>query len=154
MAEIRDSVELKPSDTLKELFTYDKTLANLNSFVDAHPQRVQEAEAMRKIVDLVPDFNNYQRLLANTCQPPLLAHMDMWSGNILWRKTTDREYQPIAIIDWQVCEVGTPINDLVRWIPSAVSVEELLTNRNKYLRDYYSVLLEKADGCKLPWETF
>ncbi len=45
----------------------------------------------------------------------MLAHGDVWLNNLIWRKTDEKhtdDSELLAIIDWQLCHAGSPVEDL------------------------------------------
>jgi aminoglycoside phosphotransferase (APT) family kinase protein len=46
---------------------------------------------------------------------PVLAHGDVWLNNLIWRQTNEKHIgnaELLAIIDWQLCHAGSPVEDL------------------------------------------
>ena len=47
-----------------------------------------------------------------------------------------------AIIDWQLCGVGDPITDLVRWMTQSISIEDRRETEQDLLKLYHQRLVE------------
>uniref|UniRef100_A0A0N4VKT1 CHK domain-containing protein n=1 Tax=Enterobius vermicularis TaxID=51028 RepID=A0A0N4VKT1_ENTVE len=79
--------------------------------------------------------------------PPVLAHGDLWSANILWHNV-EGERKIRFIVDWQLVHRGCIAEDILRYIFCATSV----TDRRQHfdhLFQYYYEELEKSFGARL-----
>ncbi|CAJ0949254.1 unnamed protein product, partial [Mesorhabditis belari] len=83
----------------------------------------------------------------------MLCQGDIWSPNILWKTDEYGEFHVGGLVDWQVTQVGSPLEDLVFLFHSTLSVKEYSTNLNDYIQFYFEQLKAERDSMDLPWES-
>ncbi|CAJ0567809.1 unnamed protein product, partial [Mesorhabditis spiculigera] len=98
------------------------------------------------------NMKNIYPELAPDCAYCVLCHGDLWTPNILWN-TTDGDFRLAVILDWQLANTGSPTEDLVYFLHSALSATEYPEKIKYYLSHYYNKLAAAIKG-PMPWEDF
>ncbi len=105
----------------------------------------QEVEETGKF-DAYPELKRLMPLLPALFKfdpaPPYpfsLTHGDLRSDNIIKPSEQGGRF---AVIDWQLCGMGDPINDIVYWMVMSLSVEERRATQDELLKLYHSRLVE------------
>ncbi|CAJ0581538.1 unnamed protein product, partial [Mesorhabditis spiculigera] len=117
------------------------------------PEKSGEITVLRSQTKYFDDINTYFARLRATAKFPILVHGDLWPGNILWAKNNG-EYSVQAIVDWQLTHHGSPLEDLARFLPTALSGEDYRMSRDVYLRQNYDLISEKLQTTEMPWDSF
>jgi len=87
--------------------------------------------------------------------PTIFVHGDLWTNNILWRKSEDGKEldEPAALIDWQIAFTGNPMYDIARLVVMCCEVDvrrELDTYILQFYLDELSRLLQEEGAGKKP----
>ncbi|CAJ0930494.1 unnamed protein product, partial [Mesorhabditis belari] len=132
---------------------YDPNLEErLRRVMERFPELVPE---LATIIEYLPrnflDFQNFLRLQRSTCTKPMLCQGDIWSPNILWIRDENDDYRVGGIIDWQIAQIGSPLEDLVFLFHSCLSADEYEKNTNNYLEYYFEQLQKSTKFHELPW---
>jgi len=77
--------------------------------------------------------------------PEVLVHSDLWTNNLLWRK--DKKNECAALIDWQCCFAGGPMNDIARLIVSCCE-PEVRRHLDSYILQLYHDELSRLEAEK------
>lgn len=87
--------------------------------------------------------------------PPVLVHGDLWTSNIMFKKTDDATPkagdQLLSIIDWQGGHSGNLAEDFTRILILSCSTELRRTHKMDILQHYYSNLSQLMPGNKVPF---
>ncbi len=110
----------------------DKSLADVEAGkFDAYPEMKRLMPLLRPLFRVEP-------------QPPFpfsLTHGDLRSDNIIRPTEAGGRF---AIIDWQLCGKGDPINDIVRWLVQSITIEDRRATEQELLQLYYDRLVENG----------
>ncbi len=108
---------------------------------------LREAEATGKF-DAYPEMKRLMYLLPPLFrvkpQPPFpftLTHGDLRSDNIIRRTEAGGRF---AVIDWQLCGKGDPVNDIARWLVQSITIEDRRETEQALLGLYHRKLLENG----------
>jgi thiamine kinase-like enzyme len=96
---------------------------------DAYPE-------MKRLMPLLPPLFKFDPA------PPFpftLTHGDLRSDNIIMAGNNGGRF---AIIDWQLCGVGDPVNDIARWMTQSISIEDRRETEDELLKLYHARLVE------------
>ncbi|KAH7684671.1 hypothetical protein AAVH_40821, partial [Aphelenchoides avenae] len=80
---------------------------------------------------------------------PVLAHQDLWPGNILWQRGAEGsgpdgcEDMPVAIVDWQCCHAGSFTSDLAALLGVSCDGEFRRKYADELLTFYRDTLFEQ-----------
>lgn len=113
---------------LKELERSIKEVEETGKF-DAYPE-------MKRLIHLLPPLFKFDPAPP---YPFTLTHGDLRSDNIIMPSSEGGRF---AIIDWQLCGVGDPITDLVRWMTQSISIEDRRATEQELLKLYHERLAE------------
>ncbi|CAJ0931802.1 unnamed protein product, partial [Mesorhabditis belari] len=119
-----------------------------------YPELKEKLEKLKSQLKHFTNWETYQKKLHESCKTRMFCHGDLWTGNMLWRKDEAGDYRMLVMIDWQLCHLGNPLDDLTRLLTSAISKESYLERRDFYLETYYKWFKENTSGHPMPWESF
>ena len=118
-----------PMEQTLELFNQShKEVLETGKF-DLYPE-------MKRLMPLLPPLFKFD--LAPP-YPFTLTHGDLRSDNII---KPSAEGGRFAIIDWQLCGIGDPVQDIARWMVQSISIEDRRDTEEELLRLYHSRLCE------------
>ncbi|KAL1505263.1 hypothetical protein ABEB36_004864 [Hypothenemus hampei] len=85
----------------------------------------------------------------------VLVHADCWNTNLLFKYQDEKSKIPldIKLIDWQICQISTPIYDLSYFLFINADKKDLY-QYSKYLKHYYAVMKEILKEFGLELESF
>uniref|UniRef100_A0A914WZU8 CHK kinase-like domain-containing protein n=1 Tax=Plectus sambesii TaxID=2011161 RepID=A0A914WZU8_9BILA len=78
--------------------------------------------------------------------PPVLTHGDLWSNNMMWRKTEDGKGttgELAAIVDWQLVHSGCIGEDFVRLLCSSAGTDVRREHLEELFQHYHTSLKAK-----------
>ncbi|CAJ0937620.1 unnamed protein product, partial [Mesorhabditis belari] len=113
-------------------------------------QSTQIDYILQKFPSIFADFQKFQDLRMTNSPIQLLCHGDLWTTNILFTKDEKGEFQVKALIDWQLFHIGSPVEDLVFLLYSALGPNEI-KRTNFYLQVYYDLIKNAVGEEKCPW---
>ncbi|CAJ0955573.1 unnamed protein product, partial [Mesorhabditis belari] len=147
------------AETMADYAHPEKLHRFLDTLLVKFPEKKSEIETLRTQTKYFYNIDDYFKRMSSTSKVNMLTHGDLWPGNILWQKRrrteeSNGEFTVKAIVDWQLTHHGTPLEDLARFLPTALSGKEYKNNRDKYLLTYWQELQKEARGLQLPWDTF
>lgn len=96
-------------------------------------------DAYPEIKRLMPQLRPLFRMEPQPPYPFSLTHGDLRSDNIIRRTRAGGRF---AIIDWQLCGKGDPVNDIARWLVQSITIEDRRDTEQGLLRLYHKRLLE------------
>ena len=121
--------------------------APMEQTLELYEKSLQEVEEHGKF-DQYPEMKRLIRFLKPLFQfdpePPYpftLTHGDLRSDNII-RPTEDGGR--LAVIDWQLCGVGDPVNDIVRWMTQSISIKDRKETEQELLKLYHDLLIKNG----------
>ncbi|CAJ0586932.1 unnamed protein product, partial [Mesorhabditis spiculigera] len=149
--EIVDKMDIRWMDeAMGQFVNRQKLETELDNMAEKYPDRKEQVEVFRSVLWAYDTPEVYLKQTAAFGRK-ILVHGDMWPGNIIWDKDAKGDYHVRHLIDWQVVHLGTPLEDLLRILSSAVTPENYKDHRDSYLEHFYDTLKHEAPACELPW---
>jgi len=106
---------------------------------------IEDAET-KGTFDAYPEIKRLMKMLPPlfSMKPPMpfpftLIHGDLRSDNVFCPTSDGGRY---ALIDWQLCGVGQPATDLVRWLTQSITVTQRRQTEQDLLKLYHQRLVE------------
>ncbi|CAJ0588408.1 unnamed protein product [Cylicocyclus nassatus] len=81
----------------------------------------------------------------------VVCHGDLWSGNILWRRSDDDGLDLAALLDFQTVSMGCAASDLVRVFCACLSGRDRQEHWEELLEQFYGYLKEEISDQLLPY---
>lgn len=109
---------------------------------------VDRVEGMaEKILDFEKmfDLNKFVGIPNN-----VFVHGDLWAANIIWT-TQDGTISVRKVLDYQLCHLGNPAEDLVRCICSVLSGADRREHEQKILEQFYDYFTEAMGDKEVPY---
>ncbi|CAJ0586987.1 unnamed protein product, partial [Mesorhabditis spiculigera] len=145
------------ADHLHRMFaSYEAVTKALDEAEEKNPNLLDKLHTLRTQTKYFETLETFQGRLSECCNgTKIFCHGDMWLGNMLWRKDAEtQDYYMLVIIDWQLCNMGNPMEDLVRLLTAVISGQEYQRRKTFYLSYYYDALKKLADNVALPWTSY
>uniref|UniRef100_A0A914VYL5 CHK kinase-like domain-containing protein n=1 Tax=Plectus sambesii TaxID=2011161 RepID=A0A914VYL5_9BILA len=92
------------------------------------------------------DFDYTDTIHEKLGLPPVMTHGDLWSNNMMWRKTEDGKGttgELVAIVDWQLVHPGCIGEDFVRLLCSSAGTGVRREHLEELIQHYHTSLKTK-----------
>ena len=122
-------VQEMPMDRAHEMFDQSYREVLETGKFDAYPE-------LKRLMPLLPPLFKFDPA------PPYpfsLTHGDLRSDNIIKPTASGGRF---AVIDWQICGLGDPVNDIVYWMVLSLTTEDRRATEEELLKLYHGRLLE------------
>ncbi|TKR87200.1 hypothetical protein L596_011641 [Steinernema carpocapsae] len=82
----------------------------------------------------------------------VIAHGDLWEGNMLWEVQKKDKLALLALVDWQGCHAGSFTTDLAVVMGVSMDAKERRACEREILEYYISMMNMLSDKFALPYE--
>ncbi|CAJ0580939.1 unnamed protein product, partial [Mesorhabditis spiculigera] len=133
-------------EMFKLMNTPEATKEGLEMLTERFPDLQSDLEFVAMHIDKLLDSAYKQSIIHESCPTKMLTHGDVWTGNMILAQEETGTLHLKNWIDWQITHAGSPVEDMIRFLNSALPGEEKIKVREKLFEVYYKALQRECAG--------